>query len=303
MYDLIIIGGGPAGLSAGMYAGRASLKTLVIDKGLMGGQMQNTLEVENYPGIPQITGPELSEQMYQHMLAFGAEFKQAEIASVALTSDIKVVHLANKETLQSKAIIIASGAQPRYLGVPGEKEFAGRGVSYCATCDGAFFRGKNVVVVGGGDSAVEEGLFLTRYAESVTIIHRRESLRAQPILQERAFAHEKITFIWNTTVTEILGEQKVTAVSLQDVTSNTSKQLRADGIFIYVGFTPNTSYLKDSGLLDKGGYVVTNQNMQTEQRGVFAAGDVRATNLRQIVTAASDGAVAAMASYHYLDSL
>lgn len=303
MYDLIIIGGGPAGLSAGMYAGRANLKTLVIDKGLPGGQMQNTLEVENYPGFKQITGPELSEHMHEHMLTFGAEFKQAEVEKVSLDRQIKKIFLVGEAPIQGKAIMIASGAQPRYLNVAGERQFSGRGVSYCATCDGAFFRNKKVVVVGGGDSAVEEGLFLTRYAQSVTIIHRRAALRAQPILQERAFANEKISFIWNSIVSEIKGEQKVTSVMVSDVSSKHTQEIDTDGVFIYVGFTPNTEYLKDSPVLNAGGYIETDMNMATTISGVFAVGDVRETNLRQIVTAASDGAIAAMASYHYLETL
>lgn len=303
MYDLIIIGGGPAGLGAGVYAGRAALKTLVLDKGLPGGQMQNTLEIENYPGHKHITGPELSEEMYQHMLEFGAEWKQGQVESVDLAGQVKQITLAGGELLESKAVIIASGAQPRYLDVPGEKEFAGRGVSYCATCDGAFFRNKQVVVVGGGDSAVEEGIFLTRYADSVTIIHRRDELRAQPILQKRAFSNDKMSFIWDTVVTEIRGEATVKEVITKNVKTGEAGIVQADGVFIYVGFLPNTQYLGDSPILNEGGYVVTNANMGTKLPGVFGAGDVRDTKLRQIVTAASDGAIAAMASYDYLETL
>jgi len=303
MYDLIILGGGPAGLAAGIYAGRAELKTLVIDKGLPGGQMQNTLEIENYPGYRQITGTELSDQMYQHMLDFGAEWKQAQVAGVELNESIKKITLDNGDVVEGKAVIIATGAQPRYLNVPGEKEYAGRGVSYCATCDGAFFRNRKVVVVGGGDSAVEEGIFLTRYADSVSIVHRRDELRAQPILQKRAFANEKISFIWDSVVTEIQGDMKVNQVIIQNVKTGETQALEADGVFVYIGYTPNTSFLGDIPILNEAGYIITDAKMATAIPGVFAAGDIRETNLRQIVTAASDGAIAAMASYHYLESL
>lgn len=303
MYDLVIIGAGPGGLAAGLYGGRANLNTLVIDKGLPGGQMQNTLEIDNYPGFKSIAGADLSHSMYEHMLEFGAEFKQAEVKSVKLTTANKFVYLDNSEEISAKALIITTGAQPRKLDVPGEKQLSGRGVSYCATCDGAFFRGKQIVVVGGGDSAVEEGIFLTRFASSVTIIHRRDQLRAAPVLQERAFANEKIDFIWDSVVTEIGGDQKVSHVDIKNVKTGSCKQLATDGVFIYVGFLPNTKYLADTGLLDEHGYIETTSTMATSIPGVFAAGDLRNTELRQIVTAASDGARAAMSAYHYLESL
>ena len=276
---------------------------MVIDKGLPGGQMQNTLEIENYPGYRQITGTELSDQMYQHMLDFGAEWKQAQVAGVELNESIKKITLDNGDVVEGKAVIIATGAQPRYLNVPGEKEYAGRGVSYCATCDGAFFRNRKVVVVGGGDSAVEEGIFLTRYADSVSIVHRRDELRAQPILQKRAFANEKISFIWDSVVTEIQGDMKVNQVIIQNVKTGETQALEADGVFVYIGYTPNTSFLGDIPILNEAGHIITDAKMATAIPGVFAAGDIRETNLRQIVTAASDGAIAAMASYHYLESL
>lgn len=301
MYDLLIIGGGPAGLSAGIYAARSNLKTAVIERGLPGGQMQNTLEVENYPGFQDITGPELSEKLHQQALHFGIDWKQGEIEKVELEGDTKRVFFG-QEQLEAHSIVIASGAHPRYLGVPGEKEFAGRGVSYCATCDGAFFKNKQVVVVGGGDSAIEEGIYLTRFAKQVTIVHRRDKLRAQPILQERAFANDRIDFIWNSTVEEIVGDQKVSSVKLINKITKEEQSVPADGVFIYVGFVPNSSYLQGTRILDEAGYVLTDQQMGTEIPGVFAAGDVRKTHLRQIVTAASDGALAAMAAYHYLEN-
>lgn len=303
MYDLIIIGGGPGGLTAGIYAGRANLKTLVIEKGLPGGQMQNTLEIDNYPGFQRTTGVELSDLMYQHMLEFEVGFKQAEVRSVELKAEIKKVNLSNGESFLARAVILASGAQPRKLDVPGEQEFAGRGVSYCATCDGAFFRGKKVVVVGGGDSAVEEGIFLTRFASTVSIVHRRNQLRAAPILQARAFANDRINFIWDSVVEEIIGDNRVTQVKIKNVKTNDMHMVNTDGVFIYVGLLPNTDYLNGTDMLDENGYIETDHRMATKNPGVFAVGDVRNTNLRQIVTAAGDGALAAMSAYYYLESL
>lgn len=303
MYDLAILGGGPSGLTAGMYAGRANLKTIVVDKGLPGGQMQNTLEIENYPGYKSITGPQLSELYYEHMLEFGAEWRQAEVVDVDLAGSVKKIILAGGETITAKALIIATGTQPKKLNVPGERELAGRGVSYCATCDGAFFRNKHVIVVGGGDSAVEEGIFLTRFAAQVTIVHRRDQLRAAPILQQRAFANDKIRFVWDTIVDEIVGENRVTQVKLKNMKTGEVSHLDADGVFIYIGYLPNTGFLQATGLLNANGYIDTDGTMATKIPGVFAAGDVRETYLRQIVTAAGDGAVAAMSAYHYLETL
>ncbi len=303
MYDVVILGGGPSGLAAGVYAARSNLRTVIVEKGLPGGQMQNTLEVENYPGFLEIIGPELSEKMHQHATHFGVEWQQGEVESVDMDGLEKTVHLVGGEILVGKAIIIATGAQPRYLGVPGEREFSGRGVSYCATCDGAFFRNKKVVVVGGGDSALEEGTFLTKFAASVTIIHRRGELRAQPILQDRAFNNEKIDFIWNTQVTDIVGDGVVKSVKLANTETGEESTLDTDGVFIYVGFLPNTEYLKGSSILNNEGYVVTDGKMATEIPGIFAAGDIRDTPLRQIITATSDGAIAAMSAYHYTETL
>lgn len=303
MYDLAILGGGPSGLTAGMYAGRANLKTIVVDKGLPGGQMQNTLEIENYPGYKSITGPQLSELYYEHMLEFGAEWRQAEVVDVDLAGSVKKIILAGGETITAKALIIATGTQPKKLNVPGERELVGRGVSYCATCDGAFFRNKHVIVVGGGDSAVEEGIFLTRFAAQVTIVHRRDQLRAAPILQQRAFANDKIRFVWDTIVEEIVGENRVTQVKLKNMKTGEVSHLDADGVFIYIGYLPNTGFLQATGLLNANGYIDTDGTMATKIPGVFAAGDVRETYLRQIVTAAGDGAVAAMSAYHYLETL
>ncbi len=302
MYDLAIIGGGPAGLSAGLYGARANLKTVVIERGLPGGQMQNTLEIENYPGVGRVEGPELSDQMHQQALAVGVEWKTGEVSAVELEGQPKTIKVGS-EVIKARSVIIASGAQPRYLEVPGEKELAGRGVSYCATCDGAFYTDLDVVVVGGGDSAVEEGMFLTNYVNSVTIIHRRDELRAQAILQERAFKNDQIKFIWDSVVEKIEGEQKVSGVLIRNIKDDSTKVVPCSGVFIYIGFYPNSEYLKGSPILDGEGYVIAGPDMATTIPGVFAAGDVRTTPLRQIVSAAGDGAIAAMEAYHYLENL
>lgn len=302
MYDLAIIGGGPAGLAAGLYGARANLKTIVIERGLHGGQMQNTLEIENYPGFKNIGGPDLSDHMYNQALEVGLEWKFGEVSRVELEGQPKKLQVGDT-TIEARSVIIASGAQPRYLEVPGEKELAGRGVSYCATCDGAFYEGLDVIVVGGGDSAVEEGIFLTRYANSVTVIHRRDELRAQAILQDRAFANPKMKFVWDSVVEEIQGEGKVSGVLIRNVKDDSTKIIPGAGVFIYVGFYPNSEYLQGTDILDGEGYVVAGLDMSTSIPGVFAAGDVRTTPLRQIVSAASDGAIAAMRAYHYLENL
>jgi thioredoxin reductase (NADPH) len=302
MYDLIIIGGGPGGLSAGVYAARANLKTLVIEKGLPGGQMQNTLEVENYTGIKTILGPELSDAMHNQALSLGVEWKMADVESIDLEAQPKIVH-TNEGDLLAKAVIIATGATPRRLGIPGEDKLSGRGVSWCAVCDGAFFKNKQIAVIGGGDSALEEGAFLTRFGQVVHVIHRRDKLRAQPILQKRAEDNEKIDFTWNHEVVEILGENKVSGIRIRHVETGEEQVMDVDGVFIYVGFDPNTQFLSGTSIIDDGGYVRTDEDMKTSVPGVFAAGDVRAKGLRQIITAAADGAIAAMNAYHYVESL
>ncbi|WP_067932734.1 thioredoxin-disulfide reductase [Alicyclobacillus kakegawensis] len=302
MYDVVIIGGGPAGLSAGVYAARANLKTLIVERGLPGGQMQNTLEVENYTGIKMILGPELSESMRDHAESLGVEFKMAAVERVELEAQPKRVYTTEGEVL-AKAVIVATGATPRRLGIPGEDKLSGRGVSWCAVCDGAFFRNKRIAVVGGGDSACEEGVFLTRFGEKVTLIHRRDKLRAQPILQKRALENDKMEFIWNHQVVEVLGDNKVTGIRIRHVATGEEQTLDVDALFIYVGFDPITSFLQGSRILDENGYVLTDEDMKTSIPGVFAAGDVRAKGLRQIITAAAEGAIAAMSAYHYVESL
>jgi len=302
MYDLAIIGGGPAGLAAGLYAARSNLKTIIIEKGLPGGQLQNTLDIENYPGFKHILGPDLASHMHQQTMELGVEWKTGEVTGVKLEGQPKTLCVGSEE-IQAKAVIIASGALPKYLEVPGEAEFRGRGVSYCATCDGAFFRGKQVFVVGGGDSAVEEGMFLTQYADTVTVLVRRDTLKAQQYLQDRAFRNPKVKFVWNTVVEEILGDSKVTGVRVRNIVDGTTAVLEGDGVFIYIGFYPNSAFLQDTGILNELGYVITDAKTATAIAGVFAAGDVRDTPMRQIVTASSDGAVAAMSAFQYLASL
>lgn len=302
MYDVAIIGGGPAGLSAGIYAARANLKTVIIERGLYGGQMQNTLDIENYPGFENIEGPELSERLYKQALQVGVEWKYGNVQSISLEGQTKVVKLEDG-TVEARSVIIASGASPRPLGVPGEAEFTGRGVSYCATCDGALYRGAEVIVIGGGDSAIKEAILLTRFASKVTVIHRRDALRATGILQNRAFANEKITFMWDTVVDKIEGDGRVTGVLARNVKDGSTQVVEAKGVFIYVGVDPVTDFLKGSEILDEWGYILTDEFMATAVPGVYAAGDVRAASLRQIVSAAADGAEAAMKVYEYLETL
>lgn len=302
MYDVAIIGGGPAGLSAGIYAARANLKTVIVERGLHGGQMQNTLDIENYPGFENIEGPELSELMYKQALKVGVEWKYGDVTGVKLEGQPKTLTLGD-EVLEARSIIIASGAKPSALGVPGESEFTGRGVSYCATCDGALYKGADVVVVGGGDSAIKEALLLTRYANTVTVIHRRDALRATGILQNRAFSNPKIKIKWNSVVDRIEGSNRVNGVLVRNVKDGSTEVLAATGVFIYVGVDPVTSFLQGTGILDESGYIVTGPDMATSIPGVYAAGDVRSDSMRQIVSAASDGAAAALEAYDYLESL
>lgn len=302
MYDVAIIGGGPGGLSAGIYAARANLKAVIIERGLYGGQMQSTLDIENYPGFENIIGPDLAERLYNQALKLGVEWKYGDVTGVDLKGQPKTLQLEG-ESLQARSVILACGAKPRPLGVPGEAELTGRGVSYCATCDGALYRGADVVVVGGGDSAIKEALLLTRYAQTVTVVHRRDALRAAGIYQDRAFANPKIKFAWNSVVERIEGDGRMSGVVIRNVKDNSTELLKASGLFIYVGVDPNTGFLKGSEILDEGGYILTGLDMATTIPGVYAAGDVRAESMRQIISAASDGATAAMNVYDYLETL
>ncbi|MGX6961205.1 thioredoxin-disulfide reductase [Vagococcus xieshaowenii] len=303
MYDVVIIGSGPGGMTAALYASRADLKVLVLERGIYGGQMQNTAEVENYPGMGMISGPELSEKMYQDSNNFGAEHAYGYVTGIEVNDTHKTV-VTDDNRYETKTVIIATGAEHRKLGTPGEDEFAGRGVSYCAVCDGAFFRNQHLAVIGGGDSAVEEGAYLTQMASKVTVIHRRDELRAQKILQDRAFKNEKMDFIWNKTVETIQGDDnKVNALQLVDTQTGETSTLEVDGVFIYVGLVPITEHFSNLGITDEEGWVITNEKMETTMPGIYAIGDVRKTVLRQITTAVGDGSIAGQEVYKYIESL
>ncbi|MEW8969006.1 MAG: thioredoxin-disulfide reductase [Mesobacillus sp.] len=303
IYDVIIIGAGPAGMTAAVYTSRANLSTLMLERGVPGGQMANTEEVENYPGFDHILGPELSTKMFDHAKKFGAEYAYGDVKEIIDGKEYKTIKAGNKE-YKARSIIISAGAEYKKLGVPGEQELGGRGVSYCAVCDGAFFKNKELVVVGGGDSAVEEGVYLTRFASKVTIVHRREELRAQKILQDRAFANDKIDFIWNHTVKQINDKDgKVGSVTLVSTQDGAEQEFAADGVFIYIGMVPLTKPFESLGITNSNGYIETNERMETKVPGIFAAGDIREKTLRQIVTATGDGSIAAQNAQHFVEEL
>ncbi|USK59475.1 thioredoxin-disulfide reductase [Peribacillus asahii] len=303
VYDVVIIGAGPAGMTAAVYTSRANLSTLMLERGMPGGQMANTEEVENYPGFETILGPELSTKMFEHAKKFGAEYAYGDVKEIIDGEEYKTIIAGSKE-YKARSIIISSGAEYKKIGVPGEKELGGRGVSYCAVCDGAFFKGKELFVIGGGDSAVEEGVYLTRFASKVTIVHRRDELRAQKILQDRAFANEKVDFIWNTTLKQINEKDgKVGSVTLVSTVDGTETEHPADGVFVYIGMLPLTKPFENLGITNETGYIETNERMETKVAGIFAAGDVREKTLRQIVTATGDGSIAAQSVQHYVEEL
>jgi thioredoxin reductase (NADPH) len=301
-YDVIIIGGGPAGLSAGIYASRSRLRTLLIEKGMFGGLIANADLVENYPGFPDgISGFDIGDRMSQQASKFGLKTLSAEVTGVDLHKDIKVINTTEGD-FSARAIIIASGAERKRLGVPGEEMFINRGVSYCATCDGALFKDRVVAVVGGGDSAVEEALFLTRFTSKVIIVHRRNQLRASKMAQERALSNKKIDPMWDTVVEEIKGNNKVSEIVVRNVKTGETSQIAVDGIFVYVGQIPNTGFLKGQLPLDKEGYIITDDRLGTQVKGVYAAGDIRRNSPRQVITAAGDGATAAISAEKFLSS-
>ncbi|AYV67784.1 thioredoxin-disulfide reductase [Niallia circulans] len=303
IYDVIIIGAGPAGMTAAVYTSRANLSTLMIERGIPGGQMANTEDVENFPGFESILGPDLSNKMFNHAKKFGAEYAYGDIKEIVDGKEYKTVKAGSKE-FKARSIIISTGAEYKKVGVPGEKELGGRGVSYCAVCDGAFFKNKRLFVIGGGDSAVEEGVYLTRFASQVTIVHRRDELRAQKILQKRAFDNEKVDFIWNHTIKSINEKDgKVGSVTLVSTVDQSEQELEADGVFIYIGMVPLSKPFESLGITNENGYIETNDQMETKVPGIFAAGDIREKTLRQIVTATGDGSIAAQSAQHYVEEL
>lgn len=301
--DVIIIGSGPAGLTAAIYAARASLNPLVLTGTERGGQITLTNEMENFPGFEEaISGFELAQSMEKQALKFGAEFLPKMVTKLNL-SDHPFKICTDESEYIAKTLIISTGSSPRKLGVPGEKELVGKGVSYCATCDGFFFNGKRVVVVGGGNSALDESLFLTKFVKELYVIHRRDRLRADPILQERAFENEKIDFIWDSVVTKVNGEDAVTSVELKNVKTEETSTFETDGIFVYIGHIPNTDIFKDQIELDDHGYIVTDKHQRTNVKGVFAAGDVQDPIYRQAITSAGSGAIAAIEAEKFIAEL
>lgn len=303
MYDCIIAGAGPAGMTAGVYASRANLDTLMIERGMPGGQVANTEDVENYPGFDHILGPELSNKMFEHAKKFGTEYAYGDIKEIVDHGDYKTVIAGDKE-YHTRTVIITTGAEYRKLGIEGEEELTGRGVSYCAVCDGAFFRDKELFVIGGGDSAVEEGMYLTRFASKVTIVHRRDQLRAQKILQDRAFDNDKIDFVWDTVAEKVNGtDGKVSSLTFENTKTGEKYDRPIDGVFIYIGMDPLSEPFQSLGITNEEGYIPTNENMETTIPGIYAAGDIREKTLRQIVTATGDGSIAAETAQAYIEEL
>lgn len=307
IYDIVIIGAGPAGLSAGLYTSRANLSTLILDSSAVLGQVEMTDEIENYPGfVDGVSGFDMLDSFKTQAEKFGCVVKDMSVEHIAedTSGAFKVFVLQSEDDeVRARSVIIATGNTPRMLNVPGEKEYRGKGVSYCATCDGPFFRNKKLVVMGGGDTAVEEACFLTKFAEKVTLIHRRDKLRATKIIQDRAFKNEKIDFIWDSKLNEIKGEAKVTGIDYENIKTGEKNSLECDGVFIFVGSTPNTQFLKEDNVeMDESGYVKTDMKMRTSVDGLYVAGDCRTESYKQIVIACGDGAVAALSAQHYVES-
>lgn len=306
LYDIVIIGAGPAGLTAGLYTSRANLSTLILDSAAVLGQVEMTDEIENYPGFDNISGFDMLDSFKTQAEKFGCVIKDMQIEKIEQVSEnnIKVFALKSADgEVKARSVIMATGNTPRKLGVKGEEEYRGKGVSYCATCDGPFFRNKKLIVMGGGDTAVEEACFLTKFAEKVTIIHRRDKLRATKIIQDRAFANDKIDFVWDSKLNEIKGEAKVSGVDVENIKTGEKSSIDCDGVFIFVGSTPNTQFLTDDLVdLDESGYVKTDMKMRTSLDGLYVAGDCRTESYKQIVIACGDGAVAALSAQHYVES-
>lgn len=302
-YDLVVIGAGPGGMTAAMYGARANLKVAMIDRGVYGGQMNNTAEVENYPGFPSIMGPDLGEKMYKSATEQGVEFVYGDVQKIELDGQKRIVKM-DPEDITAKAVIIATGSTNRKLGIPGEEEYSGRGVSYCAVCDGAFFKDENVAVVGGGNSAISEGLYLANLAKDVDVIHRRDQLRAESVLQTRAFKNPKMEFTWDSVPVEIVGDEtKVTGVKVHNKKTDEDKVIDASGVFIYIGNMPNSEPFKELKITDDQGWIITNDQMETTVPGIYAVGDVRQKKLRQIVTAVGEGGIAGQNAFEYISEL
>ena len=303
VYDLVIIGGGPGGLSAGIYAMRAAMKTVLVEKGVTGGQVVMSDEVENYPGFEHTSGAELAMKFLEHAQGYGLEILSQEVSEVEPGLNHHHVHLADGRTLDTHAVILATGGSPRKLGIPGEDEYYGKGVSYCAVCDGFFFRNKTVVVVGGGDTATEEALYLAKLAAKVYLVHRRDELRASKILQKRVMDDCKIEILWNTVATAIkAGTDGVEAIALEDTVSGETRDLPTDGVFIFIGFEPNNQIVPAGVRMNADGYVMTDEKCETAINGIFAIGDLREKYARQIVISAADGSTASLAAAHYVET-
>jgi thioredoxin reductase (NADPH) len=301
-YDVIIVGGGPAGLAAGLYSQRAALKTVLFEKGPPGGQIAISKEVENYPGIEGITGFDLAEKLFNHARSFGLRVIQEEVVDITVGKDYHSVRLANGDLLQTVALILGAGGAPRKLGIPGEADYLGRGVSYCGTCDGFFFKDKTVVVVGGGDTAVEEALILWRLAAKVRLVHRGNALTAGKLLQQRLLAAHGIDIVWKTIITEIKGNgESVNSVSFENTETGKRGEFSTDGIFIFIGYIPNNSLIPASVRMNERGFIITDEKCETSVPGIFAIGDLRSKFANQIVVAAADGAVAALAAAQYVE--
>lgn len=300
MYDVIIIGGGPAGLTAGIYAQRARLKTLLLEKEMIGGQIAVSDVIENYPGFPSISGAGLMEKFKEHARGLGLEIRMTDVLTIADMGKEKIIKTSEGD-LAARTVIVATGAKPRRLDIPGEKEFTGKGVSYCATCDGPFFKGQRVLVIGGGDTAVKEAVYLSRIADKVYIVHRRDQLRAEKIIQEKALSIPNIEMLWSHVLKEIKGEKGVEKVVLQNLKDTSVKEIDAEGVFIFTGINPTTDFVDVEK--DKSGFIKTDQNMQTSVKGIFAAGDCRTTPLKQVSTAVGDGAIAAFMAEKHIEEM
>ena len=300
-YDIVIIGAGPAGLAAGLYAARARRKSIIVEKNVTGGQIALTSTVENYPGIIEINGFDLGQAMLKQAELHGLDTAYTAVNSIEPQDGFRIIRTDDGD-YRAKAVILTGGADYNRIGVPGEERLTGFGVSYCGTCDAAFFKDMEVAVVGGGDAAMDESMFISRYASKVTVIHRRDELRASKILQERAFANPKISFIWNTVVTEVEGEKEVTSARLKNVVTGEESHLPVAAVFVFIGQTPNTSFLQGLVDLDEGGHILVDLWMETSAPGIYAAGDIRAQSARQVVTGAGDGATAAIRADHYISN-